>query len=131
MPGSERDLIVVHVLFAGSSVDGAPLTDDDRIMPRSASADERLWRRYRAEVARRTSFWRGRPRRGVTQDELDELAIHVGLFAAVVAMERRIDLEADRGDQSGVVTNGFHPSLDPHLPFDASHWLARNPWYEA
>lgn len=124
----------MHLVFAVSSFDARTAQDHDGNMGRRASVDERILRRSRAQISRRTTLWHRRPKRGVSAAKLDALQIHADLFAAVVALERRI--EASALEANGAVDPftadriGLHPSADPWLPFDASHWLARNPWYE-
>lgn len=99
-------------------------------MSKTVSVDERLLKSYRAELARRTTFFNRRPRRGVTRAYLDEIQLHIDLFAAAVAHARRVEVTIDGTEHAGAPYVGFGPMYDPHLPFDASHWLARNPWYE-
>jgi hypothetical protein len=119
----------VDVLFARSSFDADPVQSDDGSMPRRASSDERLLRAYRVELARRTSFWRGRPKRGVSRAELDQVQLHVDLFAAVVAMHRRVLTDSALAQRASSARLGTMISTDPYLPFDAAHWFARDPWY--
>lgn len=125
----------MHFVLAVSSFDAGTARDHDDHMVRRASVDERALRRSRSQISRRTTLWHQRPRRGVSAAELDALRIHADLFAAVVALERRIEAAAIEQDGARHAISsdrfGLHPAADPWMPFDASHWLARNPWYEA